>query len=64
MDTYPISLDAGSSEGGLAPIPQANNENRNARHFNCTIEDDRARTTNFVSKKLVWIDDFGISLND
>jgi len=64
MDTYPISLNPGSSDAGLAPVPQANDEQRDARHFNRTVEDDRARTPHFASKKMVWVDDFGITLND
>jgi len=64
MKSHTIPSNPGLSQDGLKPGWPTGNGDQDTHHIDRTIEDDRARTPQFVSKKLVWIDDFGISLND
>jgi hypothetical protein len=64
MNASLIPLRPGFPNDKLEPNPQILGENQDIRDFNRTEEDDRVRATQFVSGSVIFLDDFGITLND
>jgi hypothetical protein len=64
MNATPIPLRPDFPQDKLEPNPQSRGNSHDIRDFNRTEEDDPVRATHFVSGSVIFLDDFGITLND